>query len=178
MFLRNLNHTRRIVVRTLGAPAGRLIPPGATTAMVIDATILADPRIQAKLAQARVAVLDAGAWCPDLRQRRAAALDWSELIAQAERAEMDRLRKQQERHLKDRQYLTKEDAPAAAAATTSSSVRRWRLGPWAYAPRPSLHSETIPNSVRHRDGGTRTLRAPFTLRDIYTHAEALSTRTS
>ena len=130
VFLRNLNHTRRIVVRTQGAPAGRLIPPGATTAMMIDEAILADPHIQQRLAQARVAVLDRGGWSPDLRERRAGQLSWPELIAAAERAEMDRLRQQQKRHLKGRQYLTKEDAPASA---TASSVRR-RGNPWAYAP--------------------------------------------
>src|SRR6516225_5847977 len=130
VYLRNLNHTRRIVVRTRGAPAGRLIPPGATTAMAIDLVLLADPRIQAQLAQARVAVLDRGGWSPDLRQHRAGQLSWPELIAAAERAEMDRLRQQQKRHLKGRQYLTKEDAPASA---TASSVRR-RGNPWAYAP--------------------------------------------
>jgi hypothetical protein len=72
--LRNCNHTSCIVVRTRGAPAGRLIPPGATTAMAIDLVILADPRIQRRLAQARVAVLDQAGWCTDLRQRRRARL--------------------------------------------------------------------------------------------------------
>jgi hypothetical protein len=43
LFLRNLNHSRRIVVRAVGAAAGRLILPGATTAMAIDLAILADP---------------------------------------------------------------------------------------------------------------------------------------
>jgi hypothetical protein len=154
--LRNLNHTRRILVRTQGAPAGRLIPPGATTAIAVDLAVLADPQIQQRLAQARVAVLDQGGWSPDLRQRRAGQLSWRELVAQAERAEMDRLRQHQ-----------------VPTAPTASSVRR-RHGPWAFAPRPSLHGET----VHHRDGSTRTRRAPFTLREIYTHAEALSTRTS
>jgi hypothetical protein len=173
VYLRNLNHTRRIVVRTQGAPAGRLIPPGATTALAIDLVLLADPRIQARLAQARVAVLDRGGWSPDLRERRAGQLSWPELIAAAERAEMDRLRQQQERHLKGRQYLTKEDASAASA--TASSVRRRGI-PWAYAPRPSLHGKAAPDSVRHHDGGQRS--APLTLREIYTYADALSTRTS
>jgi hypothetical protein len=83
VYLRNLNHTRRIVVRTRGAPAGRVIPPGATTALALDRAILADPHIQATLAKARIAVLDRGGWCTDLRQRRAGQLDWRELIAQA-----------------------------------------------------------------------------------------------
>jgi hypothetical protein len=139
VFLRNLNHTRRIVVRTQGAPAGRLIPPGATTAMMIDEAILADPHIQQRLAQARVAVLDRGGWSPDLRERRAGQLSWRELIAQAERAEMDRLR-QQERHqraaavLKSRQPRTKDEGTPAAA-----SGRQWRNGPrWLTAFRPSV----------------------------------------
>jgi hypothetical protein len=97
VYLRNLNHTRRIVVRTEGAPAGRLILPGATTAMTIDLAILADPAIQARLAHARVAVLDQGGWCPDLRQRRAGQVSWRQLIARAERAEIDRLRTCQQR---------------------------------------------------------------------------------
>jgi hypothetical protein len=137
--LRNLNHTRCIVVHTLNTPTGRLIPPGATTAMAIDRTVLADPRIQARLAQARVAVLDRGGWSPDLRQRRAGQLSWRELIAQAERAEMDRLR-QQERHqraaavLKSRQPRTKDEGAPVAA-----SGRQWRNGPrWLTAFRPSV----------------------------------------
>jgi hypothetical protein len=91
VYLRNLNHTRRIVVRTSGEPTGRLIPPGATTALAIDLAILADPSIQARLAHARVAVLDRAGWCVDLRQRRASRLAWAELVARAERAEVDRL---------------------------------------------------------------------------------------
>jgi hypothetical protein len=140
VFLRNLNHSRRIVVRTQGAPAGRVIPPGATTAMAIDLTILADPHIQARLAQARVAVLDQGGWSPDLRQRRAAALDWPELIAQAERAEIDRLRQHQERHqraatgINGKQLRTKDEGASVAA-----SGRQWRNGPrWLTAFRPSV----------------------------------------
>jgi hypothetical protein len=92
VYLRNCNHSRRIVVRTEGAPAGRLILPGATTALPIDRAILADPHIQRRLAQVRLAVLDRGGWCADLRQRRAGQLSWRELIAQLERTEMDRLR--------------------------------------------------------------------------------------
>jgi hypothetical protein len=92
VYLRNCNHSRRVVVRTQGAPAGRLILPGATTAMAIDLAILADPLVQARLAQVRVAVLDQAGWCADLRQRRAADLDWATLIRQAEQRETDRLR--------------------------------------------------------------------------------------
>jgi hypothetical protein len=92
VFLRNLNHSRRVVVRTVGAPTGRLILPGATTAMAIEPATLADPAVQARLAQVRVAVLGRAGWCADLRQRRAGGLNWAELIAQAERAEIDRLR--------------------------------------------------------------------------------------
>jgi hypothetical protein len=92
VYLRNCNHSRRVVIRTAGAPAGRLILPGATTALAIDRTVLEDPRIQRRLAEVRVAVLGRAGWCADLRQRRAAELDWAELIAQAERAEIDRLR--------------------------------------------------------------------------------------
>jgi hypothetical protein len=91
VYLRNCNHSRRIVVRTQGAPTGRLILPGATTAMAVDPAILADPLIQRRLAAVRLAVLDRGGWCADLRQRRAEQLSWSELIAQAERAEMARV---------------------------------------------------------------------------------------
>ena len=138
--LRNCNHTRCILVRTQGAPTGRLIPPGATTAMALDLAILADPHIQQRLAQARVAVLDQGAWHPDLRQRRAADLNWRELIAQAERAGMDRLRQQQERHQRaatgigGKQLHTKDEGAPAAA-----SGRNWRNGPrWLTAFRPSV----------------------------------------
>jgi hypothetical protein len=107
--------------------------------MAVDVAVLADPQIQQRLAQARVAVLDQGGWSPDLRQRRAGQLSWPELIAQAERTEMDRLR-QQERHqraavvLKSRQPLTKDEGAQVAA-----SGRQWRNGPrWLTTFRPSV----------------------------------------
>jgi hypothetical protein len=107
VFLRNCNPNRTIIVRTAGAPFGRVIPPGATSGLALDRAILADPRIQRRLAQARVAVLGQGAWHADLRQRRASDLDWPELIAQAERAEIDRLR--QVRAEPDRRAYRRQD---------------------------------------------------------------------
>jgi hypothetical protein len=92
LYLRNLNHSRHIVVRTQGAPTGRLILPGATTALAIDPIILTDQQIQRRLAETRLAVLDRAGWCADLRQRRAADLDWAALMRQAEQRECDRLR--------------------------------------------------------------------------------------
>jgi hypothetical protein len=91
-YFRNLRASGAVIVRTAGAPIGRLILPGATTSLPIDRTVLADSAVQARLARARIAVLDRGGWCADLRQRRAAELDWAELLRQAEQREIGRLR--------------------------------------------------------------------------------------
>jgi hypothetical protein len=96
-YFRNLRANGAVIIRTADAPAGRLITPGATSCLLVDPGVLADPHIQRRLAQTRVAVLDSSAWHADLRQRRAADLNWSELIARAERAEIDRLRQMQQR---------------------------------------------------------------------------------
>jgi hypothetical protein len=91
IYLRNCNAARALLVRT--APDNlRVVLPSETTSLAVPRAVLADPEIQRRLARARAAVLDHGAWCADLRQRRAAQLSWQELIAEAERAELDRLR--------------------------------------------------------------------------------------